>query len=82
MVDRKEQILELAAELLQSRSFTSFSYQDLSERLGLSKASIHHHFSTKEELLLALAERYQERQRRRRVGGRLSLGDDDAAVAN
>jgi TetR/AcrR family transcriptional repressor of nem operon len=65
MLDRKEQILKLAAELLQSRSFTSFSYHDLSERLGISKASIHHHFPTKEELLLALAKRYRERQRRK-----------------
>jgi TetR/AcrR family transcriptional repressor of nem operon len=63
MEDRKQQILDLAAELLQSRSFTSFSYHDLSEALGISKASIHHHFPTKEELLLALAERYRVRQR-------------------
>ena len=57
MVDRKEQILDVATELLLSRSFTSFSYQDLSDRLGISKASIHHHFATKETLGVALAER-------------------------
>ena len=57
MVDRKEQILDVATELLLSRSFTSFSYQDLSERLGISKASIHHHFATKEALGVAVAQR-------------------------
>jgi TetR/AcrR family transcriptional repressor of nem operon len=65
MNGRKQQILDVAAELLQSRSFTSFSYQDLSERLGISKPSIHHHFPTKEDLLLALTERYRARQARK-----------------
>ena len=45
-MDRKEQIVDMASELLQTRSFNSFSYQDLSERLGITKASIHHHFRT------------------------------------
>ena len=61
MIDRKEQILDVATELLLSRSFTSFSYQDLSERLGISKASIHHHFATKEALGVAVAERIGSR---------------------
>lgn len=58
MVDRKTQILDAAAELLQSRSFSSFSYQDLSDRLGITKASIHHHFASKEALGVALIDRY------------------------
>lgn len=65
MLDRKPQILDVASELLQTRSFTSFSYQDLSDRLGISKASVHHHFATKEELLLALTGRYRAKQRKR-----------------
>ena len=65
MIDRKPQILDVASELLQSRSFTSFSYQDLSDRLGISKASVHHHFASKEDLLLALTARYRARQRKK-----------------
>lgn len=65
MLDRKPQILDVASELLQTRSFTSFSYQDLSDRLGISKASVHHHFASKEDLLLALTARYRVRQRKR-----------------
>ena len=57
MIDRKEQILDVTTELLLSRSFNSFSYKDLSDRLGISKASIHHHFSTKDELGVAVSER-------------------------
>lgn len=65
MIDRKPQILDVASELLQTRSFTSFSYQDLSDRLGISKASVHHHFASKEDLLLALTARYRAGQRKR-----------------
>lgn len=61
--DRKDQILRVASELLQTRSFTSFSYQDVSDRLGITKASIHHHFPSKEDLLAALTARYRARQR-------------------
>ena len=61
--DRKEEILEIATELLQARSFSSFSYADLSARLGISKASIHHHFPTKEAMARALVERFRASNR-------------------
>ena len=57
-MERKEQILSVAAELLQARSFSAFSYQDLSDRLGITKAAIHHHFPSKEDLGTELADRY------------------------
>ena len=59
MHDRKEQILDVAEELLQTRSFSAFSYQDLSDRIGISKASIHHHFPCKDDLGLALVTRHR-----------------------
>ena len=58
MADRKSQILDIAGDLLQSRSYTAFSYQDISDRLGITKAAIHSHFRTKEMLGLALIDRY------------------------
>ena len=61
--DRKEEILEIATELLQARSFSSFSYADLSARLGISKASIHHHFPTKEAMARALVQRFRASNR-------------------
>lgn len=63
MLDRKKQILDVAGELLQTRSFSAFSYQDISDRIGISKASIHHHFPTKEDLGRALAARYRTSQK-------------------
>ncbi len=59
MLDRKEQILAVAGELLQTRSFRALSYQDLSDRIGISKASIHHHYPSKEDLGRALVERFR-----------------------
>ena len=59
MTDRKNQILETAAEVLEHKSFAAFSYQDLATRLGLRKASIHHHFPTKDDLGRALLAWYQ-----------------------
>ena len=55
---RKDQILEVATELVQTRGYSAFSYQDLSDRLGITKASIHHHFPSKAGLGLAVAEKY------------------------
>lgn len=57
--DRKHEILEVATDLLLTRGFNGFSYQDLSERLGITKASIHHHFATKEALGIALCDQFE-----------------------
>lgn len=40
--------------LVRQKGFDSFSYQDLSDHLGIRKASIHYHFPTKEDLGIAL----------------------------
>ncbi len=57
--NRKQQIVDLALELLQTHGFESFSYQDLSRQLGITKASIHHHFPKKADLGVALCEAIQ-----------------------
>ena len=65
MSDRKTEIIEAAADLLQSRSFNSFSYQDISDLLGIRKASVHHHFRTKEDLGVALAGHFRNEYKTR-----------------
>ncbi len=59
-MSRKDEILDLGTELIQTRGYSAFSYQDLSDRLGITKASIHYHFPTKEGLGAAVAKRYHE----------------------
>lgn len=63
--DRKPQILDVASDLLQTRGYASFSYRDISSRLGITNASVHHHFPSKDDLLTALTARYRARQKLR-----------------
>lgn len=56
-----EQILDLAQMLIQTRGYSAFSYQDISDTLGLTKASIHYHFASKADLGIAVVDRYLER---------------------
>lgn len=55
--DTRTAILDLTEELVRSRSFNAFSYQDIADRIGIRKASIHYHFASKEDLGVALVER-------------------------
>ena len=64
MGDRKDEILALTDQLVKSVGYGAFSYADLSEALGITKASIHHHFPRKEDLGAALCDRYAEGMRR------------------
>lgn len=58
--DKKNEILNCAQALIQKRGYNGFSYADISDTVGIRKASIHHHFPTKVDLTLALVERYSE----------------------
>jgi TetR/AcrR family transcriptional regulator, transcriptional repressor for nem operon len=69
-----EQILDVAETLIQTRSYSAFSYQDIADALAIRKASIHYHFATKADLGVAVVDRYVER-----FGGMLrALGEDQS----
>jgi len=53
-MNTKQQIVELSSGMLRERGFHGFSYLDISRELGITKASVHHHFPKKEDLGLAL----------------------------
>ncbi|MCV3764969.1 TetR/AcrR family transcriptional regulator [Rhizobium sp. TRM95796] len=55
-----EHILASAQKLIVSGGYNGFSYADISEIVGIRKASIHHHFPTKVDLVLALVKRYRQ----------------------
>lgn len=61
MSERKQQILATAADILEHKSFAAFSYQDLADRLGIRKASIHHHYPSKDELGVELLKFFKAR---------------------
>jgi len=56
--DTREEILDRAEALIQTRGYSAFSYQDISDALGIRKASIHYHFPSKTDLGIAVVERY------------------------
>ncbi|EPG75873.1 transcriptional regulator, TetR family [Leptospira fainei serovar Hurstbridge str. BUT 6] len=58
--DTKEEILKLSKSLVQTKGFHSFSYQDISDKLKLKKASIHYHYPSKADLGKELLKSYSE----------------------
>jgi TetR/AcrR family transcriptional repressor of nem operon len=55
-----DRVLDVAERLAQTRGFNGFSYADISEEVGITKASLHYHFRTKAELGRRLIARYSE----------------------
>lgn len=56
--DTRTLILDTAQEMIQRLGVNAMSYQDISQVVGIRRASIHHHFPTKDELVATLLERY------------------------
>ncbi len=58
--DTKSLILDVAQDLIQRLGVNCMSYQDISNSIGIRKASIHTHFPKKDDLLVALLDRYSD----------------------
>jgi TetR/AcrR family transcriptional repressor of nem operon len=54
-------ILDAAERMLQVRGYNGFSYGDVAEELGITRAALHYHFKGKAELGQALIGRYATR---------------------
>jgi len=63
-----DEILACARSLIVAGGYNGFSYADISDVVGIRKASIHHHFPSKADLVRTLVARYRE--------------DAEAAIAN
>ena len=50
----RDQILEASARIISQKGYHAASMQDIAEAVNLQKASLYHHFSSKQEILLAL----------------------------
>jgi len=57
-MDTKTAIMDAAQALIQRGGANAMSYQDVSDAIGIRKASIHHHFPTKDSLIEAVIQRY------------------------
>ncbi|GAJ29686.1 TetR/AcrR family transcriptional regulator [Acidomonas methanolica] len=61
MQDTKTRLLREAEVIVRAKGYSGFSYADLEAAVGIRKASIHHHFKTKENLVSALVDEYDRR---------------------
>lgn len=52
----RSELLTSAESMLRTKGYAAFSYADLAEAVGIKKASIHYHFSTKETLGITIVE--------------------------
>lgn len=59
--DTRTGLIDTATAQVRRQGYAGFSYADLSGAAGLRKASIHHHFPTKEDLGVAIVDAYSER---------------------
>lgn len=62
--DTRKLILDMAEELLLTRSFSAFSYSNIATTLGVKNAAIHYYFPSKTDLGLAIIQRYRRRFKR------------------
>jgi AcrR family transcriptional regulator len=53
----RDQILETSAQIIRQKGFHAASMQDIATAVNLQKASLYHHFSSKQEILLELLAR-------------------------
>ncbi len=57
----KEELITVAQRLIQDVGVSDFSYADLAGAVGVTKASIHHHFARKDDLVSEVLARYCDR---------------------
>ena len=57
----KDKIIEYSIKLIKSKGYSSFSYDDIAQKLKISKAAVHHHFEKKEYLGIAVCQYLQSK---------------------
>ncbi len=55
--DTKTAILDTAQDLIQRKSMSGVSFQELADLVGIKKGSMYYHFETKEKLTIAILKR-------------------------
>jgi TetR/AcrR family transcriptional repressor of nem operon len=59
--NKVEEILDVAECMTRRGGYNGFSFREIAKAIGISAASIHYHFPTKDDLGAAVARRYRER---------------------
>ena len=61
--DTAARLVDASELLMKLHGYHGFSYADVADRVGIRKASVHHHYKTKPDLVLATVDRYRARFR-------------------
>lgn len=69
----RSDILKYAQQFIEKSGYNGFSVRDLSSEVGISSASLHHHYATKADLAVAVIVQYRESMNKR-------LGQIDAEL--
>ena len=59
-MNTREKIIDTARRLLQTRAYHGFSFQDIADNVGIKKASLYHHFKSKDEVAIEVLRNYVE----------------------
>lgn len=62
-VSKREQLIQTALELFSLTGYSAVGVNTISEKAGITKKTLYHHFKSKEELILAVLRYYDERSR-------------------
>jgi AcrR family transcriptional regulator len=57
-MNTREQIVQLADNLIREKSYNAFSFYDISKSIGIKTSSIHYYFPSKSDLGVAVIEQY------------------------
>lgn len=76
MSDTEKRILDSAEGLIRSKGYSAISYQDISNEVGIRKASIHYYYPSKGDLAEAVVKRYRDEMRGMMHDSIASRGDD------
>src|SRR5262245_64791759 len=57
---RREQLLQIAAELFASKGFRNTTVRDIADQAGILSGSLYHHFDSKESMVDEILRTFQE----------------------
>jgi len=57
-MDTREQIIQLADNLIREKGYNAFSFYDISKSVGIKTASVHYHFPAKADLGVAVIQQH------------------------
>ncbi|MBR3241325.1 MAG: TetR/AcrR family transcriptional regulator [Parasporobacterium sp.] len=79
MKNRKQEIIQAALELAAENGLGTVSMQQIADKLGIKKASLYNHFSSRDEIIEAMYELLREESKRKTDAGEI---DYDALTAD